>query len=895
MLDWIVREGGAILSWWLLSTLAGIAIYPLFFRLAGALPSRGYALARTAGLMLIGFIFWILGVLGLLRNTPGGTVLVAVVLAIIGVIAYFTWRARDAETEDEGVRIIPWLRANIPLIVTTELLFVLLFFGWALVRALYPSLAGTEHPMDMAFLTASRRSATFPPNDPWLSNYAISYYHFGYIIMAMVANLSGVSNGIAYNLAIALLFGLTGIGVFGVAYDLGMGLRLRVPRAVNLRPVQQAIGVGLFAVMFVLFLGNLGLSLVEIPYHTGLASEQYMDWVDLKYREEPADCVRSGSADPAKWRCGWWWFAYARMVNDHDLQGSPIEVITENPHFSFILADLHPHVLSLPFAVLVVGLAYNLALRKRRLYPWEFLLYAIFTGGMIFLNSWDAVYLGLIIGAEGLRRLLNNGTGRFTPEDWRGIALFGVLLVLLVAVFYSPFFISFRSQASGILPNIIWGTKFHQFFLMFGPFLVILGGFLAVEAWRGGSRLNLGLALRVVGGAILLLLAAFILLIVLALINPTVGGAIGQLTNQSGGILAVIPLVIGRRIEGLITHTVLFLAIFVVIARLFAKEPTVSGEPEQTRHIITYSPATAFTLLLIGAGAVLTLAPEFVYLRDGFGTRMNTVFKLYYQAWLFWGIASAFAFFSVTTSLLPMIVEKSKSPRKLGDEGELVADDEALIGERPVPGLPRLAFLVVATVFIVLGMVYPVYAINSRALVESGRVNGINSPLTLDGGPTIAAGRDDYNVIQCLSRVARSDKDIVAEAIRPGVAYNSDYGRVSGLTGIPTLVGWDNHERQWRGETFEDFNVDYDEQGNRLGTRQDAIAKLYNTTSWDEVRAIVNRFKITYIYVGPTERRDFTPEGIAKFQQLKWICAEGDAAVYPVEVIPAQAPVVAGN
>ena len=206
------------MGWWLLSTLAEIAIYPLFFRLAGALPSRGYALARTAGLMLIGFIFWLLGVLGLLRNTPGGTVLVAVILAIIGVIAYFTWRdSATGDPEDEGVRIIPWLRENVPLIVTTELLFVLLFFGWALVRALHPSLAGTEHPMDMAFLTASRRSATFPPNDPWLSNYAISYYHFGYIIMAMVANMSGVSNGIAYNLAIALLFALTGIGVFGVA------------------------------------------------------------------------------------------------------------------------------------------------------------------------------------------------------------------------------------------------------------------------------------------------------------------------------------------------------------------------------------------------------------------------------------------------------------------------------------------------------------------------------------------------------------------------------------------------------------------------------------------------------------------------------------------------------
>lgn len=59
------------------------------------------------------------------------------------------------------------------------------------------------------------------------------------------------------------------------------------------------------------------------------------------------------------------------------------------------------------------------------------------------------------------------------------------------------------------------------------------------------------------------------------------------------------------------------------------------------------SQATAFTLLLIGAGAVLTLAPDFVYLRDNFGVRINTVFKLYYQGWLLFSLASAFAVWSL--------------------------------------------------------------------------------------------------------------------------------------------------------------------------------------------------------------------------------------------------------
>ncbi len=50
-----------------------------------------------------------------------------------------------------------------------------------------------------------------------------------------------------------------------------------------------------------------------------------------------------------------------------------------------------------------------------------------------------------------------------------------------------------------------------------------------------------------------------------------------------------------------------------------------------------------FVLLLFGVGLLLTIGTEFVYIIDGFGTRMNTIFKFYYQAWALWSVASAFA------------------------------------------------------------------------------------------------------------------------------------------------------------------------------------------------------------------------------------------------------------
>ena len=71
---------------------------------------------------------------------------------------------------------------------------------------------------------------------------------------------------------------------------------------------------------------------------------------------------------------------------------------------------------------------------------------------------------------------------------------------------------------------------------------------------------------------------------------------------------------------------------------------TTDYDPSSINHHpspIPHSPST-FIFLLIALAAILVIAPEFVYLHDEFGTRMNTIFKFYYQAWLLWSIAAAF-------------------------------------------------------------------------------------------------------------------------------------------------------------------------------------------------------------------------------------------------------------
>jgi len=76
-----------------------------------------------------------------------------------------------------------------------------------------------------------------------------------------------------------------------------------------------------------------------------------------------------------------------------------------------------------------------------------------------------------------------------------------------------------------------------------------------------------------------------------------------------------------------------------------------------------------------------------------------------------------------------------------------------------------------------------------------------------------------------------------------GGSYNANHDRISTLTGRATLLGWDGHERQWRGEAYDGMA-----QG-----RVQAIEKVYRTGSADEVDEILNKWGIDYVFVGPAE------------------------------------------
>ena len=808
----------AVLSFWIVVQLIALAALPLTWRLCSRLPDRGYALAKPLGLLLVTYTLWMGASFGFLRNSLGGVILA--LLLVAGLSAWLLWR------DDAGaVPMLAWLRQHIRLILITEALFAAALAILAYYRAFDPAIAATEKPMELMFLNSVLRSERFPPLDAWLSGYSISYYYFGYVMLAALTQLSGLTPAFSFNLGLATWFALIVLTAFSVGYNLAAFL----PGA-GLRALRTNVLTGFLAAVFVVVMGNQQ-GILEFAYHNRLVPAEAIQALDIK--------EMTVSAPTGQWNVGehWWWWHASRVIHDRDLAGNTIEVIDEFPNFSFILGDMHPHVLALPFVIMAIGLALNLMLHVSQipaaeepfslrsafgalpsLFPLGSLglaLYALVLGGLSFLNTWDfPIYLALTVVAVGVA-LAQQRRAADGFVIGRSLAL-GALLGLLGVGLYLPFYLGFQSQAGGLLPNLLFPTRLSQFVVIFAPFLAAALAYAAFLTLRAGPALVLRRSLAWLPWTLGLPLALVLLMLLLARVVPSFQSFVRELLAnpavqaQTGGADANALLGLALRVRLASPWTFLFLAgLLAWLAGLLNVQITADSEPAP--RAASTAPArplaVTFALLLLGLALLLTFAPEFVYLKDNFGTRMNTVFKFYYQGWTLLALASAF----IATYLWQ---ERGQTPLRS----------------------VALALLALLTLT---GLYYPVAAGYSKA----GRF--AHTP-TLDGLAYLRqANAGDYAAIQWVNTHV-SDARVMLEA--SGGSYDRDgAGRFSMSTGIPTLLGWDGHEAQWRGRAY----------GDMVRGRAEAIEAIYRTATANELNSLLNQWGVDYLVVGQLERNKY--------------------------------------
>jgi uncharacterized membrane protein len=869
-----------LLTWYLLISLVGWLTLPLIHQLFSGLWDRGYAFARILGLLLWAYVFWLLASLGILPNEPG-----SILLALLIIILISGWSIRKT-----GLKVVgAWIRQNMKLILVVELLFLFAFLGMAAIRAANPDIVGTEKPMELAFINAILNSPAFPPHDPWLSGYAISYYYFGYVMVAMVAKLTNIPGSVAFNLGVSLIFALTAIGAYGMVYNLLAVIRDRSSSSRSPWPISIS---SLLGPLFILLVSNAE-GFLEVLHArgffwrtdgTGELVSTFWQWLDIRN-------LTDAPAQPFSWqpsRYLWWWRA-SRVVQDYDFQLNWKEIIDEFPVFSYILADLHPHVLAMPFAFLAMALTYNLfcsrdqghfnGLRHMvnvRTLAWagivtfvvglaflwagigllslsyilvgaigltlggfSFLallptlrlhgidifsssdlgekemglpIYmsastliwsAIILGGLAFVNTWDfPFYIALFVGAYIIKRYMDHGGG--IGELIKEVIGLGLLLVIASVVLYLPFYLGFSSQAGGIIPNLIYLTRGAHLWVMFATLFFPLFAYL-IYLWKtnqGGEYFKKALAITF--GFILFLWVVSLLFALGAFLISSLGELYLN-SIAAPDLLSVLGESFNRRlthIGGWVTVSVMMVFTVGLLLRLMngGRE-----SPKASSNSSVFLSSNTFSLFLILLGALLVLVPEFFYLRDMFGWRINTIFKFYYQAWLLWGVVAAFG-----TGLLLFTLS----------------------------GKWRVLFAVGLTMVLIVGLTYTVLSIWTRT-------NGFQPTFgwTLDG--TAYLERQAADEATAIGWLGASEEGVVAEAV--GGSY-SGYARVSTLSGQPTVLGWPGHESQWRGGSRE------------MGTREMDIERLYCSRSWEEAQEIIDRYGIRYIYIGPLERQTYTAD-----------------------------------
>ncbi len=785
----------------------------------GRLADRGWAVSRVLALLALAWVTWIGGTVGIVPNSAAG---IAAVLVIMGIAAAWLAYRQRAELAD-------FFRRRWAVVTTTELTFLAIFAFWALVISEVPAIDHTEKPMDFGILNALANADGFPPEDQWLSGHSIAYYYGGHYVAAMLSTLTGVATDKAYNLAVATIPALLAAGILGLVYNV---LRLAGARAF------PALGAGLLTAIGVTMLGNLS-GVLELAYVRGVGGEWFWNWVAVKGLEAPA------GGDGWLPDGFWWWWRGTRVIDTLSETGVSLDyTITEVPFFSFLLGDLHAHVSALPFVTLALTLTLALlvspfapGLRWLRRRPGEAVALAVTLGSLAFINAWDfPLYVAITAMAAvacwsawrinrsepetssssaASTAVLGRATGRAAP--------LAVGLVAAGVALYLPFYQSFDSQAGGILP--VTGPATRPFL-----FLVVMG----VPAFLAGALVGRSL---------------------LALGSPTAGKRrlVWPVAAFSAApffiwLLAVALLVSLRPEEttlpdGLVWRRLVLAAPLLGMGGLAAYCALVLAANRRPMQWLV------FALILAAAGFYLLAGAELFRIVDLFGNRMNTVFKVYYQAWILLGIAGGVGIYYIVAG-----------PYRLRP-GDYRAGLFRALG---------IGWAGLAVGLIMASAYYPVAAVLERTeWFQGGGGLGGN---TLAGLDFLRRGEPgEYDAIVWLNEEAEPGR--ILEAVGDGY---SDYGRISGATGRATVLGWEGHQQQWRGDD------------SAFAGRSHDVQTIYQGTDGAETRRLLAVYGVRWLVVGPRERDSYgeeVDERVEEWVDEGWLVrafSSDDVAIYEV-------------
>ncbi len=743
-----------VLFWWLTLIILGLLVYPLVFIPFRALFDRGYIFSKTIGVLLLAYLAWVLAATHIVAFSYLSLWLVVGGLIVCSAIALALQRRA----------IVAFFRQHWRRLLLSEGLFSLAYLFFVIIRSLNPDLwqiyLGGEKPMELAFLNAVLRSPYMPPLDPWFAGGYINYYYYGYVVIGSLIKLTGIIPTTAFNLAIPTLFAMTFSGAVLIVYSMSRNL-----------------GIGLLGGYFAALIGNFD----------GFAQFKGQLVALLAHIQPPA--------------FNYW--QSSRII--------PF-TINEFPFWSFLFADLHPHVIDMPVAVCMLGILAALLLSGDEKYEPPhgeraplYLLAAFIFGTIACVNPWDMpVYAVLLAAVLVIQKLLDRKQRTkveiVVESGFR--LMIAVLLCGLGYLFYLPFYLSYQQLYVNGLGVVKQATGLGDYLTIFGLWIFLALSFFLAEFYQKW------VVPRYVGDA-----------------------------SQSWWITGYILLSIGVLVILMVLGVKVLLAAMLVLGGFlffqFIRTQWLNGETTLEKVGSISRRTHTYIYLLLMMGLCICLGIELIYVRDfldgGDYERMNTVFKFSIQAWLCLAIGEALAVHYLWNVL---------------------------------GGLVRRWWMVTLGIFVLCCSIFLFQGTQSRindhqVWIDAQKpVQSANYTPTMDGFAFVSAWYPgDAKAIAWLNaHVAGSP--VVLEAAVP-TSYQW-FGRISVFTGLPDVLGWPDHVSEQR-YTNQPLN------------RVTDVGIIYSTTDSEQALELLRYYHVHYIYVGPLERETYaaqTSAGLDKFEHM---------------------------
>ncbi len=542
------------------------------------------------------------------------------------------------------------------------------------------------------------------------------------------------------------------------------------------------------------------------------------------------------------------WWNPSRIIRDYKTTQVPgqapqktkagNETINEFPAFSFLLADMHPHVMALPLVLLALSAAYAVSRRKiLRSTDWRngisfwlpMIIISVVIGALYTANTWDyPTYLIILLACLGLPYITPAGRKDSPSAGSRFLSwlLNSVVIVVFSLLAFLPFQLTFKSLVGSSPAEIPANIAKIP---ILGTIISKLGGLIA---FNDNDKTILGFL--VIFGIFLVALIGWLLYELTAYIRSQLResgeGADRRDLKKLGIIIAAI--IVPAYVLDIFLKSPILLLLAPLIAIAIALIVVEPGRIERN---------VALTMFAIAA--IIGLGVEFVYLRDVFSDRMNTLFKFYYQMWVLWSLAAGYGLWRAIYLIHGALNENKQTVTSKGRAA--VVQGQRSMGA-VVQMIAAIPWITVFTLLMLSGLMYSIYGPLNKI--------GTNASIRgLDGMTHIAnSAPDDYKALQWLKENGTGN-DVVVECCHAEYNMEGQAGRVSSFTGVPTILSWDGHESQWRGGQPDLLG--------ELGPRRKDVNSIYqgkdasgNPFTTQTFYTLLDKYKVDYIFVGAVER-----------------------------------------